>query len=376
MISSSIGDAFNKTASLLFKPFSWKKWAKLILIAWLAGALSGGTNLNWMNSRRSDNAKNSPAALKNQNKNAPAKTGLPAGVNASQVKKLEEQHKKKYWFEHGLFNSARDASGKIPGWYMAAVVWPLLIFIVLLILALMVFFIWLSARFKFVWLHAVQTEEVLVRRPLRQYENQGDSLTSFYILATFLTIVYFAAILVPMGLQIFAVVRTGLDLLTHLGFLWGFFWPLISLLVFSVLVTVIFYSIITDFIVPLMASGSLLFKEAFRKWLLIYQKNRGAVWRYFLTKFFASILAGAFSIAALVIVMIVSVIAGGIIFGGLYFLLFVFLKIKVLFWILAVILGVPFLVVVILAMMACSLPAAVFFRAFSLYFLSRLEAML
>ena len=343
------------------------------MIAWLAGALSGGTNFNWMSAQKSNHAKISKTSFTSKKLGAGSAAASSSSVlKVSQAKKLEELYKKKYWFEHGLFAGARDASGKIPGWYMAAVVWPILIFLVLLLLTVMVFFIWLSTRFKFVWLHAVQTEEVLVRRPLSQYENQSDSLTSFYILMAFSLLIYFAAILVPAGMQFFAAARVGVHVLTDYGFLWKYFWPLIALFLFSVLIAVIFYSVITDFIIPLMASEQWMFKEAFRKWLAIYKKNRMAVCRYFLTKFFASILVGAFSMAALVIAIILGVIAGVIIFEVLYLLLFMLLKAKILFWVLAVILGTPFLIAMIFMLMACMLPAAVFFRAFSLSFLSRL----
>ncbi len=370
MIAASIGEAFHKTRALLFKPFSWNRWAKLVLIAWLAGSLSGGTSFNWMNSRKVESAKN-PSASSSANHQTPA--GSSAGLNPSLVKKVQELHAKKYWFEHGLFKGAADASGKIPGWYMAAVVWPLVIFFVLLFLALIIFFIWLSSRFKFVWLHAVQTEELSVRRVIRQYENQADSLTSFYILASFLTLVYFTAILVPMVLQFLTAMRAGGNIVIQdIGFLWKFFWPLGTLFLFSVLVTLVFYTLVGDFVVPLMASEDLLFKEAFRRWLSMYRKSRPAVWRYFLTKLFALIVAGAFTMALTIMVLIMTALVAVLIFGPLYLMLFVWVKMKIFFWVCAVVLGTPLFVLAMLAVMTCALPAAVFFRAFSLYFLSRL----
>ena len=46
IIRPALTEAFQVSRKILFEPFSWKKWTKLLFIAWLAGALMGGLNLN------------------------------------------------------------------------------------------------------------------------------------------------------------------------------------------------------------------------------------------------------------------------------------------------------------------------------------------
>ena len=78
--------------------------------------------------------------------------------------------------------------------------------------------------------------------------------------------------------------------------------------------------------------------------------------------------------ASTLIILISFLLAGALVFGLLYLSFMSGFKIPVLFWTLAVILGVPFVVVFILLIGMCSLPASVFIRGYSLAFLSRIRS--
>ena len=365
IVGTSAGEAFHHTVDLLFKPFSWKRWARFVLIAWMAGALTGGCNLG--GSGRNESARTTAPAAKTQVTTAHSETS-----NSALSKKMEKQHAKKYWFEHSLLKSARDSSGKIPKWYMAWVVWPVVAFIAFLILAFIIFWIWLSARFQFIWVHAVRTGEVQIRRPFRVYENPADSLTTFSCWAALVVFLYFAAVIAPGVGVLFSIAGKSSAAFTDILFLVRYLWPWVALLAFSLLVTVLFFTIVSDFVVPLMASDPIYFKEAFGKWLGLYKANRLAVWRYFLAKMLISVLGGALTMAAVLFALIAFALLGALLFGLPYLIFMVLLKMKVLFWILVVALGLPFGVALIFAFSVCALPVSLFFRSFSLRFLENL----
>ncbi len=361
IVRASVGEALHRSLELLFKPFSWQRWAKFVLIAWLAGSLSGGCSLGG-----SSHSKTAPE---------PTTTASVAPVKAADPslgQKVEKQHEKKYWFEHSLLKSAQSGVASLPSWYMNVVIWPIFIFILLLIIAFVMFWIWLCAHFQFVWVHAVRTGETQIRRLFRLYGIPADSLATFSCWATFFTLLYYAVLFAVPGWFLYRTVKEvpgafqdGLSLLPV-------FWPWILLVIFSLAVTILFFSIISDFVVPLMASDSLLFKEAFPKWLKLYKSNRAAVWRYFGMKAVVSVLCGALTTASVLLVILAFVLAGALLFGLLYLLFMVFLKLKIVFWILAAVFGLPFLTALLFGISLCALPASVFFRLFSLTFLEKL----
>jgi hypothetical protein len=81
------------------------------------------------------------------------------------------------------------------------------------------------------------------------------------------------------------------------------------------------------------------------------------------------ILTGAIGLAAMLLALLVFGLAGAAVFGLLYFLVATLLKLKWLFAVLAVALGVPFGLLALFVMFGIGLVMAVFFRSFSLYFL-------
>ncbi len=373
-VRASVSEAIAKTAQILFKPFSWRKWVKLIFIGWLAGALSGGMNYSGWDKP----LKPSKPAVQ---QTASSTTAQPAAVSNSsepedqeQAKQeLAKQYEKKYWFESSLLRSSHAEKQPAPAWYLAAVVWPVIIGIVLLILALMWFFMWLSSRFFFAWYHAVKTDEVVIGASFSRYAESADSLMLFYISATVLSICYFGAILFPAGYAIFQVYRISPGLMTNAFFLVSNFWPFIALIVFSTIILMIVYTVVADFIGPIMAEEKIYFMEACGLWMTIYKQNHLHVWRYFGMKILASVVGSCLTLALTVPVILLVVLAGLILFLPPYLVVVVWLKVKILFWIMAVLLGVPFFMAMLILLGACALPVSVFMRAYSLSFLGRLR---
>ncbi len=373
-VRASVSEAITKTAQILFKPFSWRKWVKLIFIGWLAGALSGGMNYSgWDKPLKPSKPAVQQTAPASTTQQATVASPSEPDVQEKAKQELAKQYEKKYWFENSLLKSSQAEKKTMPAWYLAAVVWPIIITIVLLILALMWFFMWLSSRFFFAWYHAVKTDEVVIGASFSRYAESADSLMLFYISATALSLCYFGAILFPAGYAIFQVYRISPHLMTNAFFLMSNFWPFIALAVFSTIILMIIYTLVADFIGPIMAEEKVYFMEACRLWMPIYKQNRSHVWRYFGMKILASVVGSCLTMALTVPVILMVLLAALILFLPPYLVVMVWLKAKLLFWIVAILLGVPFFMVMIILLCACALPVSVFMRAYSLSFLGRLR---
>jgi hypothetical protein len=369
-----VSEAVTKTVQILFKPFSWRKWVKLIFIGWLAGALSGGMNYSgWDKPLKPSKPAVQQTSSATTTQQVAASNSAEPEAQEQAKQELAKQYEKKYWFENSLLKSARAEKQPTPAWYLAAVVWPVIIGIVLLLLVLMLFFMWLASRFYFAWYHAVKTDEVTIGVAFGRYAEYADSLMLFYISATVLSLCYFGAILFPAGYSVFQVYRISPDLITNVFFLLSNFWPFIALVVFSTIILMIIYTLVADFIGPIMVEEKVYFMEACRLWMPIYTQNRLHVWRYFGMKILASVLGSGLTLALTVPVILLVILAGLILFLPPYLVVMVWLKAKLLFWIVAILLGVPFFMAMIVLLCACALPVSVFMRAYSLSFLGRLR---
>ena len=358
----------DRTSLILFSPFSWKKWTKLVFIAWLAAALGSGLSFNGWDRRERSSSDDVKKELKST---APpsAKSGT---LDDKNVQTLKKEHKKKFSFAESIFHPDPSRYEPVPSWYMAVVVWPV---VAAALLALLIFFIamiWVSARFKFIWYHAVWKNSDAVRRPWGVYDDEADSFCSFLLLLTFLTLAFFAVVLGALFMMFYWSRLTGFHLRADLLKTLTVFGPLAALLLFSWAVLAVFYTVLNDFVVPIMAQDNCPFKEGLKKWLSIYRPNRRTVWRYFAMKFFAGLLAGFFQMAVFVAEIILFVLAGLVLFGAGYLLFVLALKMRVAYTVFTVLLGVPFLLIFLTALGMGLLPCAVFFRAFSLSFLSDL----
>ena len=131
--------------------------------------------------------------------------------------------------------------------------------------------------------------------------------------------------------------------------------------------------LVHHFVVTIMAIDRLTFRPAWQKFWQIYKNNVKDFWLYILIliglRTASSILEGI----VFLIVLISFLIVGFLVFGLGYLIFAVLLKTKILFWIFALVLGIPTCLAALAAIVAIGLPFAVFFRSFSLYFFSSLN---
>jgi hypothetical protein len=122
-----------------------------------------------------------------------------------------------------------------------------------------------------------------------------------------------------------------------------------------------------------MAIDHCLFSDGLRKFLAILEENKKDLFLYILIIIGLGLATGIIVTIIALICLILVLIAAAILFGLPYLLIAALLKAKLVFIIFAVIVGIPFLAAVLLLFLLINLPFSVFFRSFSLYFLSSLN---
>lgn len=232
---------------------------------------------------------------------------------------------------------------------------PWLFVLIPILLALSLFFMWLSARFHFIFLELVTLRDMSIGEAFRKYKMQGNSL--------FLWSLGFMAVFLAGSLLCF------LPALLFRSAAWLFFSvPLFLVFLMAVAVAGV---LVFDFVTPMMYRDGIRTMEAFKKFLSL-KPNIGSLFLYFLIKMGLGILG--FLIALLVIfgaglLVLLGALLLALIGAGLAAMV-PFLKSFLL------VLGAVFLVFSILALIVlfglATLPIPIFFRVFSLGFLTRL----
>ncbi len=368
-LSVILNKSFERTGKILFKPFVLKKWLFLFLIAFLSGNLGGGCGNgnggSW--NRQEKKAEATPshirAALPDQDDPAATQPALSSTSSLSDeswgtsVRPSPEP-------EPNPFKDWRDW----PTW-----AWVLILSGIFFALAFIILMSWLAARFQFVWFHAIVNDDASVIKPFEAYERPGNSL--FKLNITLLT--FSLLILAALGAWLFLPLSAhgvfeNPDNLSFLGYA-KIVAPPILTFILLVILGGIFTHLVSQFVVPIMAMDQCSFLTAWRKFADIYRRHTGDIWIYLITRFGLGIAGGIMIFIAAFMIIIVVGLAVALLGGGLYLVLGVWLKQKILLAILAIVLGIPLLAALILLLSITELPVAVFFRNFSLYYLSALD---
>ena len=331
-----ITKSFQRAKLVLFSPFALKKWLILLFIAAMAGALSsGGGNFGNYGTSSSDES--------------------PTNSTQSQTP------------TQGNVCPAKSSGGHdafiVAGLITAAIV----------IFALLIFFSWLGARFRFVWFDAVVKNDASIIEPFRRYREQGDSLFAFSMILLFFVILFFAAL-----------IGWGIWWANAAGFFAAGakpeFWDVLKVITLplivgfcGLLVLAIFSVVLDHFLVSIMVLDNCAFKQSWQRFVVIFKSKTNEFLMYFLILFCLCIAANLASLFVVILLVLLILIAGLIIFGPLYLITVAVLKLQVIFNVLAVVLAIPFVIVAIILLMSVNLPLAVFFRSFSLYFLAGLD---
>ncbi|HBG60226.1 MAG: hypothetical protein A2Y03_05555 [Omnitrophica WOR_2 bacterium GWF2_38_59] len=368
-ISDLITKSIDRTKFILFDPISLKKWLYLLFIAYMAGAIGGGSGSGGGNNF-SPRERNSEASTKQefvvvQNSNVDYSQPI---TETQQVEYLDEESGSLNMQNRSKnFNFANMFSGM-------SLIGYIFIFIgIIIIIALIVLFTWLSSRFKFIWFNSIHNDVYDIVEPFGRYRVAGNSLFKVMLVISVIGLLSFAIITF---ITLFSIHSAGAF---DKNFDWTF---LIGLKIFIapiliLLSVIVFFAILTvcidHFVVTIMAMDKCLFGEAWGKFARIYKENTKDFWLYILVLIGLGIATGIIATIIAVIVIIALMLIAVIVFGLLFVLFQMIMKAKIIFAIVAFALGVPFALIAFLIITSIGLPFAVFFRNFSLYFISSLD---
>jgi len=362
-VTNLIGKSIRRTVFILFKPFSLKKWLCLLLIAYMAGAIGGGNSGGGGNTPGQQNQK---TAIQQNISGKPTQSAV--GVDSTGKVHTIRQPDKIDKSDQTSIPTDVPKKKTFPK-FLPVVIIPL----VLVVIALLVLFMWLGARFKFIWFRSMIENDVSIKMPFSEFQKEGDSLFRFFLIFT-------CAVLVFVGLLgLWAFIALASSGAFQQGFAWSFSKVLAMLglplliLILGIVVSGIFYLFIDHFVVTIMGLERCPFSYAWGKFKEIFRQNRKDFILYVLVLLGLGIIAGAAISALAIVCLLVILLAGALILGLPYLLIGVLLKIPALYIIFAVIVGAPFIVAAFILLLSVGLPFAVFFRSFSLYFLSSLE---
>ncbi|MBD3245513.1 MAG: hypothetical protein GF333_00695 [Candidatus Omnitrophica bacterium] len=346
-----IKKSITHTKEILFRPFSAKKWLKLILIGFLAGAVSYGGNFGSSSNYRSSG----PAKKKTfYQQNEPS--AAPAAV-LTQGAYHRDAFSQPYNFLRNFFTPQVIISVSI---------------VLTLALILILLFSWISSRFKFIWLNAIRHNETPIKVPWREFRHQGNSFFGFTLTMMAVWLVYFGGLAVW---GFFSLRAAGVFYAAAQYSLWQIIisiGAIILLLIIGAVIFALIQALADHFVIPIMEADRCGFMEGAGIGLKIL---RGDL-KNFLLFFLLMIAFGIVTLLAtfvLVLLVLLFLLLVGLVLFGVPYLLFSATNAMPGFWIYAVIMGIPFVVLLYILMLSIQLPFAVFFRSFSLYFLSALD---
>lgn len=334
----SLTPAFQHTKQQLLQPFRWGQWARLAVVGMLAGELSSGGGCNGGNF----------------NVNAPVHRGSDHLLSSIPIPSLPAMH---------------------PGLFIG-----LIALLVITGLVLMILLLYVSSVFRFILFDSVVAKYCAVGRYWTRRQSAGLRFFLFHLAVLAATLA---------GLTILVGIPAGLAFL--LGWLQQpkqHMLPLVLggmvlffLLMIFLLGLALVHVLTKDFVVPQMALEDISAFEGWRRLLPMLNGEKGGFAGYIGMKIVlalgAAIAIGIVATIAILIITIPAALFGVLaIFGG---------KAAGLTWTvytitLAVVIGAILLAIILYVVSLVSVPAIVFFPAYSLYFFAarypRLEALL
>ena len=194
-IFKPFGEAFELMKRILFQPFDVKKWFVIGFAAWLANLGSG--SFNYQYNRRED------------------------------VQKLNE------------------AISQIPHPILVTGVCVLILFVLVLI----VLFAWLRARGRFMFIDCVVKNRGAIAEPWRAFQKEGNSYFLFSLVVAFVLMVFAALLSLPL---IILAIKGRYYLYLHRDRLNVYVLLAIAAWVFAILLVIIAWALIANFMAPVM----------------------------------------------------------------------------------------------------------------------------
>jgi len=344
------------TATVLFRPFSLKKWLLLAFVAFLAGHMASGGN--------SGSGGSSSSSREKSRKSNFSATYQFADSDLSSQESAQESSSD--------IQELKEILNKVSSQLKNPLVLSLVCLAGLILLAFIVLMIWLNSRFEFIFLQDLTRNDASIKIPFRENKKIGNSLFFFNLVYTVISV---AVSILPFLMCFMSLKRLGVfDKAREVEFLQIFLTclPFVLFFLLIILLSAIIHFVKIDFALMVMFKDRINALPAFRKAFALIKSNKLDVFKYFFVKIGLYIccylVAGILSFIALL----------GMVFPlGIIGTVFYFIFSKLLPTLFAIIIvGLYLLValpVVIVLMFALGLPFAVFLRTVSIKFVGRLE---
>ncbi len=370
--------SWKKSREILF-PFHFKRWLKILVIVWLAGAGIQGFSTNYKAPAKPAKPSFAPqkgamptlppgmlAQLTGKTPQAPPTVGT-SGPSTEQVQASPQKGMSPFSVSQNADHIAKPGvkterpKSKVSPVLVALVVAGMIAFG----LFFAGFFMWLSSRFNFVLLDTIITRDPAIKEPFKKQKAAGNS---YFVWSLAFSGIVLAAFLIAgvIGLVLLGIAKGHVALSVIFGILAG-------VLLLAILLVMIFVgTLMRDFVLPVMYREKIPAMSAMNKFLEADTFAFGKVFQYLLVVLGLWILALIVQGIVGILVLIGALIAGGIVAipGVLLFKALPLLKLPlIIFGILA---AIALILAVIVAIGMVMLPVVIFFRVFALAYLTRL----
>ncbi len=380
-IGKMIGFSWAKSREILF-PFNFKRWLKILVIVWLAGAGIQGFSANFKVPTKQARSSSVPQKI--------AIPKLPPGMLPQRVEKMSQippavgtlgsstkqgQALPQKGVRPLSISQDSDRIAKLKakmehtkhktGPVMLAVLVAGISLLGIGLVALMVFFLWLSSRFNFVLLDTLVTQEPVIKKPFKKHEEAGNSY--FKWLLAFLGISLGVFLVIGLiGAGLLGIAKGHMALSITLGIFIGF-------LALVILLGIIIIGILMrDFVLPVMYREKIPAMSALNKFLKAEAFAFGKVFRYLLVILGLWILATIIQSIVGILAVIGGVIAGGMVAIPGVILLKALPLLKLPLIVLGSLVAIALILAIIVVVGMVLLPVVIFFRVFALAYLTRL----
>jgi hypothetical protein len=372
-----------RSREILF-PFNFKRWFKILIIVWLAGAGIQGFGANFKTPtkpispsfvpQKITSPKLPPGMLtqmmaktfQTSSAETPPSSGTP-GPSMEQTQVALQKGKSALSFSQDAGRIAKlKAKMEHPKRKADPVVFALLIAgMIALGFVFLIFFLWLSSRFNFVLLNTIVARGSAIKEPFKRHKEAGNSYF-IWILAFWGGMAAAFLIVGMIGMGLLWIAKGHVILSTTLGIFFGI------LLLMIILVTVFAGVVMHDFVLPVMYYEKIPAMSAMDKFLEADTFAFGKVFQYLLMIFGLWILAVIVQGIVGIIAAIGGVIAGGILAIPGIVLLKALPLLKLPLIILGSLVAIALILAVIVVIGMVMLPVVIFFRVFALAYLTRL----
>lgn len=322
----SFKKAFFLTREMLFKPFNIKKLFKLGFINIFVGMGGGGTGGNF-------------------------------NFNPGDFTDKKD---------HNNFNSIESLKN-LPQWIKENSSLVVIIITALAVLGtvFLLFLMWLTSVFNFVFLENVIKNQALIREPFNKLKSRGTSYFLFN-LAFLVIILTLLLLLIVAPIALFGHAKGALGVV---GIVFGVIYLFFAflLIIFS---SLIIAGLTKDFVLPVMYFENIKIKSGWKKYFKIFKENFNQTLIYLLLKIAVWIGGAIYSAIAAIIVLLVlgipALVLGLVLFFGAKALLIGWTALTVT---VVVILGSAWLIAFMYLFSCLVVPVEVYRRFFALHFL-------